>query len=167
MKKVILTLVLITIGVSAMAQRVTGTFMPLRSQDRVKMVIDYSEADIMGMPEEQFYTFEKDWAHDKVEVVSLYYNYANKELAKEKAFIVGSYNFDTDYTLYLIVRTVDIRGNHDCDLILVANDEIEIGRAVGIRADGGTFGSKLNLMKDGAEHTGKSIGRFLLKQIGK
>lgn len=167
MKKVILTLVLITIGVSAMAQRVTGTFMPLRSQDRVKMVIDYSEADIMGMPEEQFYTFEKDWAHDKVEVVSLYYNYANRELAKEKAFIVGSYNFDTDYTLYLIVRTVDIRGNHDCDLILVANDEIEIGRAVGIRADGGTFGSKLNLMKDGAEHTGKSIGRFLLKQIGK
>ena len=90
---------------------------------------------------------------------------ANEQLEKAHLFIVGSYNFDTEYTLYLFVRSVDIRGNHDCDLVLVANDEIEIGRATGLRAEGGTFGSKLNLMKDGAEHTGKAIGKFLVQQI--
>lgn len=167
MKRIALALLLAAVCIPAFGQRVTGTFSPLKKQTRVKMVVDYSEADIMGMPEEQWYTFEEDWAHDKVEVVSLFFNYANRELEKEKLFVVGSYNFDMEYTLYLIVRSVDIRGNHDCDLVLVYNDEFEIGRATGIRAEGGTFGSKLNLMKDGAEHTGKAVGKFLVKELSK
>ena len=36
-----------------------------------------------------------------------------------------------------------------------------------VLADGGTFGSKLNLMKDGAEHTGYKIGKYLQAKIRK
>ncbi|MBQ6311347.1 MAG: hypothetical protein IJK74_07365 [Bacteroidales bacterium] len=164
MKKVLLTLILAVVGFSAMAQQVTGTFAPLKNQARVKMIVDYSEADIMGMPEEQFYTYEKDWAKDKIVALSQLYSAANEVLSK-KAFSVGNYSFDTDYTLYIFVRSVDVKGNHDCDLVLVANDEVEVGRANGIRASGGRFGSKLNLMKDGMEHTGTAVGKFLLKQV--
>ncbi|MBQ5642822.1 MAG: hypothetical protein IIV13_09705 [Bacteroidaceae bacterium] len=36
-----------------------------------------------------------------------------------------------------------------------------------VKADGGTFGSKLNLMKDCAEHTDYKIGKYLQAKIGK
>jgi hypothetical protein len=163
MKKILFVLIL-TLATFAYsyAQKVTGSFRNLENQVRVKLVIDFSEADIMGMSEGEFYQFEEDWAHDKVEVFSLFYNYANEEL--KGIFAVGNYKTETDYVLRLVVHTVDVRGDYDSDLILLYSGE-EIARAEGIYARGGKFGSKLNLMKDGAEHTGTAIGKFLKKQI--
>ena len=39
--------------------------------------------------------------------------------------------------------------------------------AEGINARGGKIGTKLNLMKDGAKHTGKALGKFLLQNMKK
>jgi hypothetical protein len=36
-----------------------------------------------------------------------------------------------------------------------------------VKAEGGTFGTKLNMMKDGAEHTGYKIGKYLRGQMNK
>ncbi len=135
-------------GFAAMAQKVTGSFEALRDAGRVKMVIEFAEADIMGMTEEQFSEYETDWEKDKPGLLSLFYSYANRAL--KGALTVGSYNFDTDCTL--------------TDLILSEGGE-ESGRIVGLYAPGGVFGTKLNLMKDGAKHTGVAIGRLLLKEI--
>ena len=168
MKKIVSTLlVLVAFLTAANAQKVTGSFAPLANEARVKMYIDFSEADIMGMSEEEFTDFEEDWTHDKVEIVSLFYTNANAEL--NGALVVGNYKQDTEYTLNLIVRTVDARGNYDCDLVLVRNLEDgrqeTVAKAEALYARGGLIGTKLNLMKDGARHTGRVLGMFLLQAM--
>jgi hypothetical protein len=45
---------------TAQAQKITGTFAPLKEEARVKMNIDFSDADIMGMSEEEFTVYETD-----------------------------------------------------------------------------------------------------------
>jgi len=153
--------------VSASAQIVTGSFMPLKEQSRAKLIIDFSDANIMGMTEKEFSEYEEDWEHDSIEIFSLFYNYANKALARK--LVLGNYNSDTEYIIHLIVRTIDVRGDYDSDVILIHNNkdgsqEI-IAKAENLYARGGTFGTKLNLMKDGAEHTGTALGKFLKKQL--
>lgn len=163
MKKFLFTITLITICLSGSAQQKTGSFSQIRNEARVKMIIDYSEASFMGMSESQFSEFEEDWVHDKVEMVSLYYSSANEKL--KGVLTLGDYSFETPFTLRLMVRSIDVKGNHDCDLFLLNKDGEELAKIIGLRAKGGTFGSKLNLMKDGAEHTGEEIGSLLYSEI--
>ena len=140
MKKIIAALLIFSaLFTVANAQKVTGTFAPLRDEARVRMNIDFSEADIMGMSEEEFADFEKDWNHDKVDILAYLYENANDAL--NGAISVGNYKQETEYTLDLVVRTVNARG--------------------------GKIGTKLNLMKDGAKHTGKALGKFLLLNMKK
>ena len=140
MKKIIAALLIFSaLFTVANAQKVTGTFAPLRDEARVRMNIDFSEADIMGMSEEEFADFEKDWNHDKVDILAYLYENANDAL--NGAISVGNYKQETEYTLDLVVRTVNARG--------------------------GKIGTKLNLMKDGAKHTGKALGKFLLQNMKK
>ena len=162
MKKSIIAFFLFTaLFTSANAQAVKGTFSPLQEETRVNFIVDFSEADIMGMSEDEFYDYEEDWEHDKVEVLSLFTNYANDVM--DNVPRLGNYK-NVNYTLKLIVRAVDIKGNYDCDVLLMKGDDV-IGEGIGLMAKGGKFGSKLNLMKDGAENTGKALGKFLLKAI--
>ena len=162
MKHFLFTFVLAALCLSASAQQVTGTFAPLKDVARVKLVIDYSEADIMGMSEAQFAEFEEDWERDRKEVLFQFNNKAN-EILKGR-LTLGNYNFETEYTLNVIVRSVDAKGNHDCDVILTDRDGEEVARAAAFLGDGGLFGTKLHLIKAGAKHTGENL---LLKQLGK
>ena len=165
LSELILTFVLSMVCLVANAQKITGSFAPLAKEARVKMNVDFSQALIMGMSEEEFTVFEEDWTHDKVEILSLFYDNANDVL--DGSPVIGNYKQDTEFTLNLVVRTVDARGNYDCDLFLVRNladgSQEEIAKAEGVYARGGKIGTKLNLMKDGAKHTGKELGKFLKK----
>ena len=167
MKKTILTLLLFSAFFTiASAQKITGSFAPLANEARVKMNIEFAEADIMGMSEAQFTDYEEDWLEDKDQILALFYENANN--AMNGALFVGNYPQGTDYELDLIVRTVSAHGDYDCDLFLYkiladGSDEF-VGKAEGIFAKGGKIGTKLNLMKDGAKHTGKAIGKFLLEE---
>ena len=168
MKRILATLLFsVALFATANAQKITGSFAPLAKEARVQMNVDFSEALIMGMSEEEFADFEEDWTHDKVEIVSLFSDNANDVL--DGSPVIGNYKLDTEYTLDLVVRTVDVRGNYDCDLYLIHNladgRQEEVARAEGVYARGGKIGTKLNLMKDGAKHTGKELGKFLKKAM--
>ena len=159
MKRIIATLLIFSaIFTAANAQKVNGSFAPLREEARIRMNIDFSEADIMGMTEAEFTDYEEDWTHDKVQILNLFYD-------------VGDYKLETDYTLDLVVRTVNTRGDYDCDLYLYRNmddgSQEFVAEALGVYARGGKIGTKLNLMKDGAKHTGKELGKFLLQAAKK
>ena len=66
---------------------------------------------------------------------------------------------------------MNARGDYDCDLFLFRNladgSQEFVAEAEGINARGGKIGTKLNLMKDGAKHTGKALGKFLLQNMKK
>lgn len=165
MRRIALILALITItSVSILGQKVAGSFSNLKNETRVRLVVDFSQGDIMGMSEDQFSIYEEDWIKDKPVLVSAVYNNANSVLNNKLA--LGNYQYETDYMITLFVRRVDGRGNYDCDVVLFTNGE-PVGSAIGLRAKGGRFGSKLNLMKDGAENIGKNLGRLLKKEINR
>ena len=170
MKRIFATLLIFSaIFTAANAQKINGSFAPLREEARIQMNIDFSEADIMGMSEAEFTEYEEDWTHDKVQILTLFYENVNDALKGN--LVVGNYKQDTAYTLDLVVRTVNTRGDYDCDIYLYRNlddgSQEFVAEALGVNARGGKIGTKLNLMKDGAKHTGKELGKFLLQAAKK
>ena len=155
-------IVLAITALSAAGQKVKGDFSVLKDEVRVKMTVDFSEATILGMTEDEYAAYEKDWLKDKPEVISYYSGFASIEL--QPKLVVADYKFETRYTLLLKVRMIDASGNTDSDLFLFEGNE-EVARAEGIFANGGVFGTKLNLIKDGAKHSGIVIGRLLNKYL--
>ena len=151
----------IVINFAANAQTVSGSFRSIANEPRVGFMVDLSVADIMGMTEEQFAEYEPDWKKDKYEILSLISSSANKET--NNAPRLGNYK-DANYDLKLVIRSIDVKGNYDCDIVLLKRDEV-LAKGVGLYGKGGKFGTKLNLMKDGAENIGKMLGRFLNKNI--
>ena len=106
MKRIFATLLIFSaIFTAANAQKINGSFSSLREEARVQMNIDFSEADIMGMSEAEFADYEKDWTHDKVQILNLFYENVNDAL--NGAIVVGNYKQGTDYMLDLVVRTVN------------------------------------------------------------
>ena len=167
MKRLFISLLLFAaLSFCANAQQIIGTFEPLVDAGRAKLIIDFDKADMMGMTEKEFYTYEEDWGKDKIEVVNLIYTYANKVL-KGKCTL-GNYQIDTKFILYLQILSIDMHGNFDSDLVLTYTEDgatQELGHAIGLHAKGGKFGTKLNLIKDGAQSTGEAIGRLIMSQI--
>lgn len=161
MKHVLLTLVLLLAAVSASAQKlVSGSFSPLRSQHYVKFAIEY--VSIHGMTEKDYAIYEPAWDKDKPEIVGQFKTSMSDEL--EGALIFGNPD-EAKYTIKAQVNTVNKDGDYNCDMVLIDQHGKEVGRMIGIKADGGHFGSKDNLIGDGAEHTGKKFGKILKKLL--
>ncbi len=163
MKKLLTTFLLfVAFLVPSFAQRsVEGDFSVLRDAMRVNFTVDFSQADIMGMNEEEFLEYEPRWASEKPDIVATFPVYANAITNNSPR--LGNYRNEA-YTLNLVVRAVDTRGGYDCDLFLLHGGRT-LASATGFYAVGGIFGSKLNLFKDGSKHTGMAIGFFLRRQL--
>ena len=159
-------LFLVTIMNSLAAQTVIGSFDALKGQTRVRMIIDYTEADIMGMTEDEFYGYQEDWAEDKQWVINHYYECANKKLGER--MMVSNYK-NSKYTLHLVVHAIDMKGNHDCSLYLyeISEDgkQTKLAEVPRIYGKGGKTGGEVGLIKDGAESVGKIIGILLRKEV--
>ncbi|MBO4447677.1 MAG: hypothetical protein J5764_06090 [Bacteroidales bacterium] len=161
MKKLIILSFLVLSAFALNAQSVTGSFQPIENEARVNLVIDLSATDIMGMTEEAFAEYEKDWKQDKKTILYLITSNANKMTDNNPR--LGAYS-DADYTIRLVIRAIDVKGNYDCDVILEKGEDV-IAKGIGLYSKGGKFGTKLNLMKDGAADTGKKLGRFISSQL--
>ena len=66
----------------------------------------------------------------------------------------------------ITITTVDSSGNYDCDVVLEEKGK-KVESIVGLRAKGGRFGSKLNLMGDGAQNVGKKLGKMLREEMNR
>ena len=139
----------------------TGSLHVLKGQGRVNMEVDFSHASIHGFSEDAFADFEHDWIKDKNEVVALFIGEVMTNCDK---IVVGMFD-DTEYTIKVIVLSVSPKGDYYCKAELI-NKSGDISATIdGIKAYGDKFGSKLNLIKDGATHTGAAFGRFLRKKL--
>ena len=165
MKRILLTLAAcLAAMITLQAQTTKGSFTVLNGTPRVRMVIDFSEADIHGMSEEEFAAYEEDWEIDKPDIIARFMTECNNKC--RDTIYVGRYK-DAPYEIKVIVHTISVKGDFDCDAFLLDTDGNELGSIVGIREKGGRVGSKLNLIKDGAEHTGALFGTLLQKAIKK
>ena len=146
----------------AFSQVVTkGSLDVLKGQGRVNLEMDFSQASIMGMEEDAFANYEHDWYKDKEEVVALF---VGELLSNCNRIIIGMFS-NTRYTIKLYVLSISPKGDYCCAADVIDNTGEVVASINGINEFGGRFGSKLNLIKDGAKNTGARFGRFLRKKL--
>ena len=143
---------------------VSGSLLPLKSEKTVNFEISFER--IHGMSEKDFSEYEHDWYKDKPDIVARFYSNASLVRTTDCPMLVV--NSNCRYTVKVIVYDINTQGDYLCEFIVKDNaQKTEIAKVTGIRGSGGHFGSKLNLIKDGAEHTGKKFGAALRKLIKK
>ncbi len=163
MKRFFTSILLVMFCLICGAQTLTGSLSSLKGESKANFVIEY--LTIRGMAETDFANYEKDWKKDKGEIVGKFLSNANEGLGE--TLLIGTFP-TAKFTVKAEVLSVNEDGDYKCDLILIDNTtKTEVARIKGIKADGGHFGSTLNLIGDGAEHTGRKFGKTLKKFLKK
>lgn len=163
MKKIIIAELFLMLSTLTFGQTISGSFAGLAACGKAKFTIDFSEASIHGMSEEDFEYMEPDWSKDLPQIRGDFFGGVADRL---NGLVTLGSNIKSNYSINVQVISISTKGNYVCDAIIKDGDK-EVAKIQGIKADGGTIGSKLNLIKDGAEHTGKKLGRILLREIKK
>lgn len=158
MRKLLLLLTLF-ISLTVSAQKITrGSFVSLAKEKRVSVKFDYSESKIDYVPFDVFLESEENWDSGYRDIVLKFVKAANQYgggmtySSKEEA---------DNYTLVFKAKKVDRDGETSGSLILLDKDGNIEGIADGFNANGGKFGSQMNLMGDAAERLGKKVARFI------
>ena len=163
-RSLILLVCLFSLLSSLSAQKMTeGSLAPLKKGGKTKVILDFSDASIHGMTVEDFAVYEQDWEIDKPIIISKFM----LGLGEKCPSIRFGTELDGEITLLVKVLSINTKGDYACEAIIMNSQEEKIAHITDLNAKGGTFGSKLNLIKDGAEHTGKSLGKFLKRTIDK
>ena len=155
-------LFLLCLPLAGYSQKVTsGSLKILKNQARVNLELDFSQAVIHGMSEDDFDIYERDWSRDKDQIKAFFMIAASDRCTN---LIIGPFP-EAEYTLRVIVLRINTQGDFTCIGELRNKSGDVLATITGISDKGGRFGSKLNLIKDGAKHTGERFGIFLRKQL--
>lgn len=158
MKRIFAVIVSLALVSFAFGQKVSGTFKLLEDEGKAKVEVDFSKAFIHGMSEIEFSNYETDWEKDKPEIIGKFIG--GLQAGVKSMAVLG--NFSSNAILRIEVLTISPKGDYMCDVILLV-DGNEVARINNIYGKGGKFGTKLNLIKDGAEHTGEAAGKLISK----
>ena len=164
MKRFFFLIFSLALFINAYSQKIAeGSLAPLKTSGKAKVVLDFDNASIHGMTVGDFAEYEQDWNIDKPEIEGKF-----KSALADKCDVIQFGNeLDADITLHVKVLSINTKGNYSCECIVKSRQGEKIAIIEGVIARGGTFGSKLNLIKDGAEHTGIMLGKFLKRTLGK
>lgn len=155
-------LALSLVVLKASAQVVTVNNMSaIKPGARINYSVDFSQASIMGMTEEDFSQYEKDWQEDKPSVVGKFLKGINSKL--DGVLRVGSYK-DSAYMLKVTVTSITEQGNVICDASIADPEGTEIFHVKNV--NGGKEppflpGTKLAKIKVWANLTGRSLGGII------
>ena len=138
---------------------VTGSFEALYNKT-ANLEIEYVK--IHNRSEAEFAEYEKDWVVDKPEVEDLILQNANAAL-KNVCYL--NFGKESDWTVKVVVTTISPKGDYSFVVQLIDKKGEIVGSIAGLFGKGGMFGTKLNLIKDGAKSTGKKLGTILRKYI--
>ena len=138
---------------------VTGSFEALYNKT-ANLEIEYVK--IHNRSEAEFAEYEKDWKVDKPDVEVLILQNANAALKKVCHLNFGK---ESDLTVRVVVTTISAKGDYSFVVQLLDKKGEIVGNITNLFGKGGIFGTKLNLIKDGAKSTGKKLGTILKKYI--
>lgn len=146
------------------AQKITeGSLKPLVDYGKAKVVLNFNDALIHGMTVNDFADYEKDWYVDQP---IIWRKFISGMIKKCNSIRLGN-EIDAEIYITVNVLSVSTKGDYKCEVFITNSQGDKIACISGLNARGGTFGSKLNLIKDGAEHTGVLLGKFLERSIKK
>lgn len=164
LKFILISTILLLSYNEVMAQSVKGIFTDIKDVRRYKFEADFSQASIHGLVECDFAVYEPEWNNDLSQVILKFTSSATEELSNYGVLI--SPNIESDYKMIWKVFSISKKGNVVSDVVIIncATGETII-QLSDINAKGGTFGSKMNLIGDGAIHAGEKLGKFMSKRF--
>lgn len=162
MKRIISLLILVAAVFAANAQQIEGSLDTLRGEDRVNFELNFSNATIHGMTEAEFAKYEEDWYKDMPQIIGDFLGGLN---AANSNFVRFASYPQSRYTLRVNVIDVAIDGSFDSDVLLLDANSNVVAKIRGLRTSGGVFGTKLYLIKKGAEHSGKRLGKIIYQTV--
>ena len=162
MKKFVFITILLIFTTVTYAQQLSGSFQALAGAGRAKVEVDYSKVSIHGMTEADFAIYEKDWMVDKDDITDRFIGKMQDKF--QTKLLLGNFP-NAKYTIVIQVLVFTTNGSCTCDVVLLDEENNELGRIANLSTYGGSFGTKLYQIKLGAEHTGEDVGRLLLRAM--
>lgn len=124
-------------------------------------IVDYSQAIICGMDEETFAVIEPDWKKDNPEITGNMIESLLEKTSKILPFKKSSPN-----TIIVQVLSITENGKFNCNVELIDASNNTVFKVNNITCSkGGTWGTKLHLMKEGAHNEGRNIGNAIKKAL--
>lgn len=185
MKRFIVLICCIALGFVAKAQKLEGSVDVLLNESRVDFELSFAKASIHGMSEAEFANYvsqrtatqlinsvanrtivagQNEWERDLPHITGDFVDNLNEQIKDLVRF--GKYP-TAKYKLLVEVIDVTTHGNFDSDVYLLDKEGNTVAKITRLVAEGGKIGSKLNLIKDGARHSGEALGKFLYKTLKK
>mgnify|MGYP003407642817 CR=1 FL=1 len=142
----------------------SGSLRELAKAGIANFEVDYSNAVIHGMSEEEFAEYELDWDKDLPQILALFRGNLAERAGDYLALVTKK---KASLTLRWVVLFINTKGDTKSELHVLDADGTILAKIVELNGEGGTFGSKLNLIKDGAKSSGKKAGSFLKRELKK
>ncbi len=163
MKKIVSMLCMATLmGLSVNAQKIEeGSLDVLKNEKIVGLQVDYSSAKIHDMSEDEFAEKEQDWYKDKKGIIENVRDGITDE-CENLTLLIDSKKF---YTLRVNVISVSRRGTTVASVDVLDTEGNIVCKISEVSGLGGSIGTQLRLIKQGAENLGENIGKFLYKQL--
>lgn len=162
-KKFLAFTICVACSLSAFAQDISGSFKGLAHQRTALVELNFDDVSIYGMAEEDFAYYEPDWDKDKSTVVRKFVEELFDPL--EDILLIKTSSKKPEYLIRVNVVDINSKGDFLYDVDIVNFDGQVEATVRSLVAYGGTFGSHLNLIKDGAEHAGEKLGRLLKREM--
>ena len=169
MKKLfVFSILFICFWANVTAQTVTINSLPKNMKGvRMNFQMDFSNALILGMSENEFAEYEKDWVDDKPTIIRNFKTGTNLTIGK--SYGVGDYK-DAKYIIKVQVNTITDEGYfiRDVDIVDENNKVVfHLDHLTGGKEPAIAIGTKLARMKVWATLTGKSLGSILKIELSK
>lgn len=163
MKKLFITVsILVLVSISGFAQKIQeGSLNAIKGCDKINLEVDYSSAIIHGRTEADFAIYEEDWYKDKPGIIEL----IREGIEDKNQKITITYNFKSIPTIRVIVDKITSKGDTNCHAEIIDAEGSVVCKIVNIFGEGGTFGTNLNLIKDGSSSVGECLGKFLKGKV--
>ena len=146
----------------AAAQEVTvNNLAILKPGSNINLEIDFSQCSIMGMTENDFSKYERDWFKDKPVIIVKFQKGINSKL--DGILNVGSFS-NSPYFLKVTVKSISEVGNLFCDAVMTDKSGKVLFRVKNV--NGGNEppflpGTKLAKIKIWANLTGRALGSII------
>lgn len=142
MKKVLLSIIALLCSIVAF------------SENRLQIVIDYKNGIYQGYTYDKIIVEEKDFLKDRHRYEGRFYEEFQNNY-KGVAYMPDVVNEDEPV---LKIEILQVTRKGDLQANVIYGDQTTT-----MQAEGGTFGTFLNLFGDGMEHLGKQVGKWMKK----
>lgn len=157
-----------------------GNFSVLKSESRMSVYLDFSDAIIDHRTEEEFIEYmiygarerERDpqfaetWETSvKPSLLHKFIGEVNEQLDDERLSLVLVTRQGCPYTLKIKVLEVNDDGDNKCDYLVVETATGDVIAHIRYEADGGSFGRFVGLLEQGMETAGEEFGEIFAKKI--